>query len=113
LVDTNCPGHEGLEDDFPFQTGDFQVPSVNFSETNSSPGSKLGKLGRQTFPGPGDVRPIFWGKFAVSVGKYTVIYLFGSKAVRGMMKKVRLREFWSAGMPMSYMLYDSHITSGL
>ncbi len=24
------PEDEGLEDDFPFQTGDFQVPAVNF-----------------------------------------------------------------------------------
>ena len=31
------PKNEGLEDDFPFQIGDFQVPAVNWSRVYQSP----------------------------------------------------------------------------
>ena len=100
--------HEDLEDDFPFKTGDFQVPSVNFPETNSSP-SETWWLANKPFLDLG-MCGLFSGVNSL-LALENIIYLFGSKAVRGMMKKVRLRDFWSAGMPMSHMLYDSHITS--
>ena len=31
------PKNGGLEDDFPFQTGDFQVPAINFPGSRFSP----------------------------------------------------------------------------
>ena len=57
---------------FLFKQVIFRFHPLIFQKLTARP-LKLGKLGRQTFPGPGDVRPIFWGKFAVSVGKYNIL----------------------------------------
>ena len=44
------PNNEGLEDDFPFQTGDFHFPAVHFPGCNYSLGLKL-KLPSPEYPG--------------------------------------------------------------
>jgi len=41
------PKNGVLEDDFPFQTGDFQVPAVNFPGCTSLLGSPPGKGSQQ------------------------------------------------------------------
>ena len=98
--------NEGLEDDFPFQTGEFQVPAVNFPKgmrKESASHTKIpekwpanGSRGAASMPGissPGDSSAGLLGTARV-FSLYVAATFFGEGHHAKVAEDGPFREFW-------------------